>query len=179
MLRFWEKVDKTGDRGKYTWNGSPCWLWTASRSKPGYGKWSVSRKKWSFAHRKSWELTRGEIPQGILVLHHCDNPPCVNPDHLFLGDKRDNALDYVYKGLHPRTKILVEQRADIKRLFAAGMKIIDIARKYKVAYTTIWGLIHAERYSRPWERVDIQHRLGFVSENGVTQKRPPVPRPSV
>jgi hypothetical protein len=85
--RFWEKVDKSGD----------CWLWTGHRGCKGYGAaWAEGRHQ--AAHRVSWELAFGAIPDGLHVLHHCDNPPCVNPDHLWLGTNSDNQRDCVAKG---------------------------------------------------------------------------------
>lgn len=75
---------------------SGCWLWTRSVSM-GYGKlwWD---KKHQRAHRVSWELHNGAIPDGMLVLHKCDTPPCINPAHLFLGTHADNAADKIAKG---------------------------------------------------------------------------------
>lgn len=77
--------------------GDGCWEWSGGRFERGYGAFegsSGSRR----AHRVSWELHRGPIPDGLKVLHRCDNPPCVNPDHLFLGDDVDNAADMTAKG---------------------------------------------------------------------------------
>ena len=82
-IRFWSKVDKTGS----------CWVWTARCDKDGYGQFDGKQ-----AHRTiySWEI--GEIPVGLLVCHSCDNPPCVNPSHLWLGTAKDNAQDRENKG---------------------------------------------------------------------------------
>jgi len=87
--RFWEKVDKRGP--------DECWEWRAARHKSGYGqfKYGGAMKQ---AHRVAWELINGPIPKGIWVLHHCDNPGCVNPAHLFLGTHQDNMADMDAKG---------------------------------------------------------------------------------
>jgi hypothetical protein len=69
-----------------------CWLWTDALDRDGYGHISGVR-----AHRQSWKLFRGEIPRGVYVLHECDVPSCVNPDHLFLGTQQDNLLDMARK----------------------------------------------------------------------------------
>lgn len=88
--RFWAKVNKT----------PTCWLWTANRLPKGYGVINVGGRAGSqqLAHRVSWELHFGPIPDGLWVLHRCDNPPCVRPDHLFLGTVQDNVDDMVTKG---------------------------------------------------------------------------------
>lgn len=86
--RFWARVNKT----------STCWVWIGSLfsgSKYGQVKY---RGKTSQVHRVSWEINFGKIPEGLCVCHHCDNPPCVRPDHLFLGTNYHNTMDSVRKG---------------------------------------------------------------------------------
>lgn len=84
--RFWSKVDKTGQ----------CWIWTAAKNK-GYGIFSIGKKN-KFAHRVSYELFYKSSIDGILICHKCDNPSCVNPQHLFLGTHHDNTMDAMAKG---------------------------------------------------------------------------------
>lgn len=88
---FWSKVNKT----------DTCWEWMRALDKRGYGQIVAKlpeKKQASFrAHRVAWELTNGKIPEGLWVLHKCDNPKCCNPDHLFLGTHQDNMDDAVSK----------------------------------------------------------------------------------
>lgn len=88
--RFWDKVCF----------GQPdaCWEWAGARKgSQGYGEFGVNRMP-ATAHRVAWELTHGPIPDGLFVLHRCDNPPCCNPAHLFLGTHQDNMADRDAKG---------------------------------------------------------------------------------
>lgn len=89
MARFTEKYIPVTESG--------CWLWTGSATPAGYGQIKAGRKL-QRAHRVSWELHRGPIPDGLMVCHRCDVPSCVNPDHLFLGTAKDNFRDCVDKG---------------------------------------------------------------------------------
>lgn len=70
-----------------------CWFWRGRCTGDGYPRWGMS-----YAHRMAWKLARGPIPDGLFVLHRCDNPSCVNPDHLFVGTQSDNMRDMVEKG---------------------------------------------------------------------------------
>lgn len=94
--KFWSRVDKRGP--------DECWPWTGGRNTDGYGKApraTGSRpigRGYTAAHRVSWAIHFGPVPDGLWVLHHCDNPPCVNPAHLWLGTNLDNIRDRDAKG---------------------------------------------------------------------------------
>ena len=91
--RFWSKVKVGGKKD--------CWEWQASTTFKGYGRiniWFENYWKWQYAHRISWLINHGKIPKDKHVLHHCDNPSCVNPKHLWLGTHQDNIKDRDKKG---------------------------------------------------------------------------------
>ena len=87
--RFWKKVEAA--------YGGSCWQWLGTTNNVGYG-WLYSPGGALLAHRISWEMFKGPVPVGLHVCHHCDNPGCVNPDHLFVGTDKDNAQDREKKG---------------------------------------------------------------------------------
>lgn len=162
--RFWKKVHKTDG----------CWLWTASRFTNGYGQFTVSSPKKSPAHRYSWVLENGPIPEGLYVLHRCDNPICVKPAHLFLGTQQDNMDDMVKKGrqstlsspgaMNPHSKLSWEQVQSIRREYIP--KIITmkmLGRKYGVALGTINCILH-ERNWKPQNLPSTTAKSGSESQ---------------
>lgn len=86
--RFWRKVNASGP--------DECWEWRGAK-RAGYGRLESGSVQWQ-AHRLSWTIRHGPAPKGLYVCHHCDNPGCVNPDHLFLGTAKDNHDDMLRKG---------------------------------------------------------------------------------
>lgn len=134
ITRFWSKVDKSGD----------CWLWTTSVSKAGYGFFWFSGRT-ELAHRMSWRFHFGAIPEGMMICHTCDNPSCVNPNHLFLGTAADNAKDRESKGrgannrppnkgeANGRAKLTVKDVQEIRRLLNEGHSGRSIAKQFGVS----------------------------------------------
>lgn len=103
--RFWPKVDKSPGHGP---NGD-CWVWTASVNKKyGYGNFCGPEVR---AHRMAYVLSKGEIPEGLIVMHSCDNRRCCNPSHLSVGTPKDNTQDMVRKGRHISGFVLHKQNA--------------------------------------------------------------------
>ena len=142
LLRFWGKVHKT----------ETCWFWVGCRNRMGYGnlKSEISREK--LAHRFSWELHNGPVPSGLCVLHRCDCPACVNPQHLFLGTRADNSADAVNKHKWPIGSahwgaVLDETSVRlIRRALQNGTSQIKLARKFGVNHATVSKVARGETW---------------------------------
>lgn len=125
--RFWSKVE-VGEPGE-------CWEWLATKS-PNYGQFWVHGKH-RYAHRVAWFLTYGPVPKGLCVCHHCDNPLCCNPYHLFLGSRADNMEDAGRKGRLGQ-KLTSEDVREIRRLLKQGeLTQTGIGELFGVAPSTI------------------------------------------
>lgn len=148
--RFWTKVDRA-DTGS-------CWTWGGCRVK-GYGQFSLGKARRVYAHRFAYELAYGPIPQGMLVLHRCDNPPCVRLDHLFLGTDLDNMQDKAAKGraatgarngvhthpervsrgeAHHRARMTAAQVLEAQQRRARGEKVVSIAHDLGVSLSGLY-----------------------------------------
>jgi hypothetical protein len=134
--RFWEKV-KIGEEDE-------CWEWQATRNGiKNYGNFINDLIKSNLAHRVAYYLANGDFDESLNVCHKCDNPPCVNPNHLFLGTQKENLQDMLLKNRFPtgqnhwKSKITNEEREQILNLLSKGMKIKEIAKKLNIPTTTI------------------------------------------
>lgn len=128
---FWSRVRR---------DSSGCWVWTGTQAVNGYGHWpSGQRGRALLAHRVAWELVNGPIPDGMSVLHHCDKPPCVNPEHLWLGTHAQNMADMARKGRSRSTKLIEEQVLSIRA--RANESHRALGREFGVSKTTITSII--------------------------------------
>jgi hypothetical protein len=136
--RFWLKVDKSSGHGPW----GDCWLWTAAKDKKGYGRFYgfPGERRQAQAHRVSWRLAHGDIPEGISVLHSCDVPACENPAHLFLGTNDDNLEDMRRKG-RMYCKLSDADVDGIRGQFAAGTSARTLARQFNVAREYIYYIV--------------------------------------
>jgi hypothetical protein len=148
--RFHSRIQKT----------ESCWLWNGNKDRHGYGLIVISghHGRQVRAHRASWVFSNGSIPEGLFILHRCDNPPCVNPDHLFLGTQADNVKDMCSKGRyvhvkfpgnHFGQKVTNDQAAKIQTLYESGKYLqYELALMFGFARSTIWRIIrHKLAYS--------------------------------
>ncbi|MBX3048618.1 MAG: HNH endonuclease [Anaerolineales bacterium] len=142
--RFWSKVQIGPE--------TECWNWTASTQSKGYGSFGIGGGKTALAHRVAYQLTKGPIPEGLLVRHHCDNRICCNPAHLETGTIADNNRDAVLRGRtakgerNGRAKLSMEQVAEIRRLRnEESLKISELAQAYKMHPKSISNIVK-ERY---------------------------------
>lgn len=147
--RFWSKADVRGP--------NECWPWLRSVDRCGYGKFQVGARSNDVAHRVAWRLVNGPVPEGLYVLHHCDNPPCVNPRHLYTGTQFDNMHDAVVRGRHvppPRgeahrtSKLTIAKVAEIRRRAASGETQTSLAGEFGVTQTAISSVVRR----RTWKK---------------------------
>lgn len=132
-----------------------CWLWQATLNENGYGVFHFQGRN-RLAHRAAWTMLRGPIPSGLVVLHSCDTPSCVNPDHLRLGTVLENVRDMDAKGrrvnvgvppppargeANPRSKLKVADVRDIRDAFRAGASKRSLAARFGVSRAVVAGIV--------------------------------------
>lgn len=151
--RFWSHVERLD---------SGCWVWTAARNTGGYGMFKVDRTTVAahrFVMRNALEDAGDECDW--IVCHTCDNPPCVNPSHLFIGTFQDNLNDMIAKGrqhfpgtgaplrgeAHPKTTLTTEQVHDIRARFTNGEKRSELSTRFGVGWSTIDRIAKRETWA--------------------------------
>jgi len=145
-VRFWSKVNRDGPTPTHRPELGPCWVWTGHRADHGYGR--LGGSKYAYAHRLSYEFAHGPIVGSQHVMHECDNPACVRPDHLRLGDQRANNADRQAKGRGHRgeqtgsAKLTERQVRAIRTAHAAGaISMAALGRAYGVSGYTIRDIV--------------------------------------
>lgn len=157
MHRFWKKVNKGTD--------NECWVWNARKNHDGYGEFWYNNHTVK-AHRMSWLLHNGLIPDDKCILHRCDNPPCVNPKHLWIGSLKDNTRDMISKSRQnfvgdfrhlPRNDYHGEDRSNAKlndekvmlmrRLHKkSGLSTRKLAKMFSIGKSVAWSVIAQSRW---------------------------------
>lgn len=139
--KFWKRVEKT----------DTCWLWRGPINSDGYGAVGMNFKTIR-AHRAAWIYTNGSIPDGLWVLHRCDTPLCVRPDHLFLGTAKDNADDRDSKGhgysgsQHHLSKLDDDKIRQIRKLHSEGISQRVIAKKFGITQPNVGYITRGETW---------------------------------
>jgi hypothetical protein len=144
--RLWARVDKGGVNG--------CWLWTGPVNSWGYARIRVNGLNVQ-AHRYSWEIHNGAIPDDRWVLHKCDVRNCVNPAHLFLGTRQANVDDMMAKGRHMplvgekngQARLTSEDVKEIRRLHATGVAQRALARQFGVNRAMIYLIVRRKKWA--------------------------------
>lgn len=149
--RFWARVDKSGD----------CWLWLGGVNNKGYGFFNGGKgyPKTRLAHRVAWSLTHGEeLSPSVVIMHKCDNPTCVNPEHLIKGTHLDNSTDKIEKGRAnqgKRERLTAESVFEIKtRYEAGGITQVQLAKEYGISHRQMQYIINGH----VWKSVNVPHR---------------------
>lgn len=145
---------------RHGWNVMPsgCWDWAAAR-RHGYGCLGAPGNAGTVqAHRASYEVHVGPIPDGLFVMHTCDNPPCVNPDHLRLGTPRDNMADMIAKGRDNflglvvgrsggRPKLTADAVGEIRRLAESGVPRSDLVNRFGISKSQVGKIVSSSQWT--------------------------------
>lgn len=133
--RFWSKVEKT----------ETCWLWLGAKTRSGRGLTQGEGGGSETAPRTAWRMVRGAIPSGLKVLHRCDVPGCVRPEHLYLGTQGDNMRDMARRERGHTRKLTAEQvrviKSEHRRNGVGGPGTTTLARRFGVSPRTIWLIL--------------------------------------
>ena len=171
-VRYIKPIDTRERFKRFVSTSENCWLWNGSQDKDGYGYFKM---RFPFylkgAHRVSWYLHTGLDPRGVCICHHCDNPSCVNPSHLYAGDHASNARDKVERGRcwngiqkcerNARARLNWQKVDQARAWHREGVSRQEIARRLSVGPTTVFALLT----NRTWrdEYRSIGSRLDIAS----------------
>ena len=142
--RFWKFVQ--------TGSVEECWEWQSTTNRRGYGKFWLAGKT-RLAHRVCYELSCGPIAADALVRHTCDNPSCVNPAHLLLGSRKDNARDAVERGRYRRgsdngrARLTPEQVSEIRKCWSGGETQVSMARRFGVSRSAVQWILNGRTWA--------------------------------
>jgi len=173
LQRFWKKVNISTE-------DNCCWIWTAYKSPYGYGQIGI-RYKLYLAHRVSYMIATGIDPEEKMVCHKCDNPPCVRPDHLFLGEQLDNMADMISKGRADHTKNLKGQHVGTAKL--TEEQVVEIwnlhlteglgERKLAARFNVTPANIHCILSGQSWKHLVPQNPVPLIKpKNGFPRAYP-------
>jgi hypothetical protein len=138
---IWRFVDKMS-------SSKGCWLWIGHRNKHGYGQFKQHYRTVQ-VHRIAWELTYGSIPLDKMVCHSCHVPPCINPDHLYLGTAKQNSEDMVNNGRWKGNQILTREQVEIIRVkLSEGESVGTVAIQYGIGQGAIYNIRSGVNWSK-------------------------------
>ena len=174
--RFFGKVNRQGPTPGHVPELGPCWVWTGNRRSSGYGAlWVPGTNRSVAAHRVSWELHHGAIPAGLVVMHRCDHPPCVNPAHLTVGTRSDNMRDMAAKGRqwqqrHPERRrrgtrshyaVTTEDAVRVmRRLVAYGVPALVVSGAFGLSVSAVRAAVEG----LTWAHVEDDREVPVLSE---------------
>lgn len=152
IYRFLSNVDKNGPIPSHYPELGKCWLWIAGKNLQGYGRFKYNNKEIK-AHRYSYKLYRKNYNKKLPVLHHCDNPPCVRPEHLWQGTYKDNTQDMLAKGRDYRKgesgrhhKLSEKNILKIRQLYKSGYSQQNIANTFSVTRSNISYIVNRKSW---------------------------------
>ena len=137
---FWDKVDWEAE--------TECWLWTGAKLPHGYGTVCLNRQR-LYAHRYAWAFVNGPIPKGLNILHKCDVPACINPDHLYAGTQRENLIDCIRRGranrvrgsAHGQSKLTEDQVLELRKERTKGLSYAKLGKHFGISETQARSIV--------------------------------------
>lgn len=164
IARFWDRIERPA---------GGCWEWKGLLTKSGYGNLRWDGRGW-LAHRLAWTLARGPVPSHLFVCHHCDNPKCCNPEHLFIGTQTDNMHDMFAKGRRiaargeraSKAKLTASEVRQMRADFAGGERQTDLSQKYGMSKGAVSAIVHGRHWKHLLPMRDSQSGRSCVPPNG-------------